>query len=381
MTALFGQKFNYLRFLLNYRFWLHVTGWLAFFTSPLILPAPVFEHLPRFYVNYLFVTRVIINLVFIGIFYLNLFHLTPRLLWTRNLTRFLLYLAAMLVLVILLDYFLLKGVQEDLQKYFANTHAHDPFLESISADTFPSPHQLFANSLLFMLIILSSSLWAVLTDRLRQQAFSQQILYEKTSAELAVLRLQISPHFLFNTLNNIRWLTRTKSDQAEVSVMELAEILRYMLFQVTHHKVDLKEEITYLNRYVNLQKLRIHAKTEVDFNCDGDYENIKIEPLLFMPFVENAFKFGVHSEQPSKITIHLSVKENELLFICSNQCFDLSNDEQMPGTGQGLPNVKRRLELYYPLTHALTIHHDQSLFSVILKLSLNYGQNEMSGRR
>jgi LytS/YehU family sensor histidine kinase len=113
--------------------------------------------------------------------------------------------------------------------------------------------------------------------------------------------------------------------------------------------------------------------TEVDFACDGYYDDIKIEPLLFIPFVENAFKFGIHSEQPSKISIYLIVKDHELLFRCVNQCFDLAIDEQIPGTGLGLMNVKRRLELYYPRTHTLVIGNVKKLFSVELKINLKHG--------
>lgn len=360
-------------FLLNYRFWLHVTGWLAFFASPLILSIPIFNHLPQYYINYLFITRVIFNSLLIGLFYLNLLHLTPQLLLTRNSLRFFLYLALLFFLVVLLDHLLLLGIKDDLQMYFANAEGPHRLFKKGQENTFPGPPQFFANLVLFALIVLSSSLWAVLADRLRQQEFSQQIQYEKTSAELAVLRLQISPHFLFNTLNNIRWLTRIKSDQAETSIMELSEILRYMLYQVAHHQVNLHDEITNLKKYVNLQKLRIHSKAEVDFSYDGYYQDFKIEPLLFIPFVENAFKFGIHPEEPSKISIYLIVKSYELLFICENQCFDLASDGQVPGSGLGLLNVKRRLEIHYPQTHSLSILHEKSHFFVELKINLRHG--------
>ncbi|SEJ26419.1 Histidine kinase [Dyadobacter koreensis] len=361
------------RFLLNYRFWLHVTGWLAFFASPLILPLPIFKQLPQYYVNYLFITRTFVNLILIGVFYLNLHYLTPQLLSTKNTLRFFLCLPLLFLMVLLLDYLLLQAVRADLRMYLSKTEGNDPFLQEVLAGDFLAPQQLLANLVLFALIFLSSSLWAVLTDRLDQQQFNQQILYEKTSAELAVLRLQISPHFLFNTLNNIRWLARIKSDQAETSVMELSEILRYMLYHVVHHQVALLDEVKNLKRYVNLQKLRLHPKAEVQLICVDFDQDIKIEPLLFMPFVENAFKFGVHSEEPSKVAINLSVKDRELIFTCTNQCFDFADDELIKGTGQGLLNVQRRLELYYPQTHTLIIRNDQKLFSVLLRLNLKHG--------
>ncbi|MCF2447405.1 histidine kinase [Dyadobacter sp. CY345] len=372
MAILDGQRLTQKRFLLDYRFWLHVTGWSAFFAAPLILPIPIFEHLPEYYVNYLFITRVIINLILVGIFYLNLLRLTPKLLLNRSLIQFLLYLAVLFSMMILLDNLLLRNIKNDLQMYFSDIVENDLFFRDLNENTIFTSPQFFANLIMFALIILSSSLWAVLTDRMRQQEFSQQMLYEKTSAELAVLRLQISPHFLFNTLNNIRWLTRIKSDLAETSVMELSEILRYMLFQVTHHQVNLHDEIMYLKRYVNLQKLRIHPKAEIDISCVGDHQDVRIEPLLFMPFVENAFKFGLHPDHSPKISIYLSVKDYELLFRCKNQCFELANDEEITGTGQGLLNVKKRLELHYPQTHTLTINHDEHFFSVELKLSLKH---------
>ncbi|MBE9463852.1 sensor histidine kinase [Dyadobacter subterraneus] len=373
MSTPLRLKLTSARFLLNYRFWLHVTGWLAFFASPLILPLPIFKQLPQYYVNYLFITRTFVNLMLIAVFYLNLHYLTPQLLSTKNSFRFFLYLPLLFVMVLLLDYLLLQAVRADLQMYLSRTEGNDPFLQEILANDFLAPRQLLANLILFALIVLSSSLWAVLTERLDQQQFNQQILYEKTSAELAVLRLQISPHFLFNTLNNIRWLARIKSDQAETSVMELSEILRYMLYQVVHHQVALLDEVTNLKRYVNLQKLRLHPKAQVQFTCDNYDPDIKIEPLLFIPFVENAFKFGIHSEEPSKVVINLSVKGYDLVFTCTNQYFDFKDDELIQGTGQGLLNVQRRLELYYPKTHTLTIRDDQKFFSVELRLNLKHG--------
>ncbi|MCF0072823.1 sensor histidine kinase [Dyadobacter sp. CY261] len=355
---------------MNHRFWLHVSGWLAFFATPFILPAPLFNQLPAYYFYYLVATKIAFNLVLIAIFYLNLYRFTPQLLLTRNLGRFALYIGILLALVLLIDNTFLWGIHDDLAKFMQTARKTDPTLQELPRQEFFRPFQLAATVLLFALIILASSLWAVVADRLHQQEFAQRILLEKTSAELALLRQQISPHFLFNTLNNIRWLTRVKSDRAEDSIIELSEILRYMLYQAGSDKVFLADEITYLSRYVNLQRLRIHPEARIEFEWEGNFQAVEIEPLLFIPFVENAFKFGIDSEQSSVISIRLSLAGNDLLFTCQNRIFEKFNAYRPePQSGIGIRNVRKRLDMYYPRNHSLRVDDLGRIFLVELRIN------------
>lgn len=223
--------------------------------------------------------------------------------------------------------------------------------------------------ILFALIICASSLWSVAADRMKQQNFSSRLLFEKTSAELAMLRQQVSPHFLFNTLNNIRWLTRIKSERAEDYIIELSDILRYMLYEAGNNKVTVEDEITYLKKYMSLQQLRLPAPFRVDFDYEGNFNMVGIEPFLFIPFVENAFKYGVHPQINSSISICIIAAGRDLVFTCKNQFFDSAQAvEPDLITGIGIQNVRRRLEMYYPETHSLKITNHDLIFSVELRI-------------
>jgi sensor histidine kinase YesM len=360
----------HLHVLLNFKTWIHLTGWAAFIASPFLFPLPFLKPLPAPAFQYLVYSRIGIDLLLMGIFYFNLFRLTPRLITHNNTLIFILVLFGFLTLIIVIDSVSFLFLKKHLQGYFLEVSRIDPISKVLANTRFLSPPQLITNIIVFALIILVSSLVAVLDDRLRQKTYSQDIIYEKVKSELAILKLQISPHFLFNTLNNIRWLTRTKSDQAEKSIIELSDILRYMLYQAVHEQVYLQEEINYLRKYISLQKLRISPHVKIDFFHEDFSNYIKIEPLLLLPFIENAFKFGIHSETHSEITIAVHLIDNELIFFCINPRFPPTPDEFSNGSGLGLQNVKRRLDLYYPDTHSLLIESTPSQFIVNLRIRL-----------
>ncbi len=193
---------------------------------------------------------------------------------------------------------------------------------------------------------------------------------EKLVADLALLKLQISPHFLFNTLNNIRWLTRQKSDKAEDAVVKLSQLLRYVIYQTNNEKVALAQEINHLQHYIDLQKMRLNEKDMVSFICEGDIEQYRIEPLLFIPFVENAFKYGLHSQYKSEIKVSIQVKDTTLLFFSENPIFE-NNLAKEGESGVGIKNVQRRLALHYPHRHELQLREEEGIFRVTLSLQMN----------
>jgi hypothetical protein len=153
--------------------------------------------------------------------------------------------------------------------------------------------QLIGTLFSFFLITILSTLIALFLERIKNYEEKKQIQFEKTAAELSALKLQISPHFLFNTLNNIRWLARKKSDLTEDAIVKLATLLRYIIYQANEQKVALVLEINNLKDFIGLQEMRIGNNTSVSFEVSGLVEDYEIEPLLFIPFVENAFKYGV----------------------------------------------------------------------------------------
>ncbi|MBN2663783.1 MAG: histidine kinase [Bacteroidales bacterium] len=192
---------------------------------------------------------------------------------------------------------------------------------------------------------------------------------QNIKTELALLRSQIDPHFLFNTLNNINSFTVTNPEKASFATIKLSEIMRYMLYEASNEKVQLKNEINYIKNYLEIQQLRYKDKDFVDFKIDGNCENILIPPMLFIPFVENAFKHGSKSKE-KKITINLSANSREIEFEISNFKRELNETEKNRPKGIGIVNIKRRLELLFPEKYDLKIIENKETFNVSLFIKL-----------
>ena len=191
---------------------------------------------------------------------------------------------------------------------------------------------------------------------------------EKLSSELAFLKSQVNPHFLFNILNNICSLARKKSDETENAIIKLSQIMRYMLQDSKDEKVSLEKELEYLQSYIELQRLRLPESVKIDFATEGRPELFSIEPLLLIPFVENAFKHGVSYQESSEIAIRLVCRGQALLFSVVNHIAKHRSDTMEQGSGIGLKNVMRRLELLYPGKHLLKISDDDNQYKVELEI-------------
>lgn len=193
---------------------------------------------------------------------------------------------------------------------------------------------------------------------------------QNTANELALLRAQINPHFLFNTLNNIHSFIQREPDKASFGIIKLSEIMRYMLHKSDIEKVLLENEIEHINNYLELQKLRIIDTDFIEFNVSGNYGSIMVPPMLFMPFVENAFKHGKKRDVSPGIVINLSVNNNLIEFSVLNYIKEESNIDNSKG-GFGLKNIKRRLELLFGKNYELNTYVEENKFIVNLKLVLN----------
>ncbi|MDJ1493232.1 histidine kinase [Cytophagaceae bacterium DM2B3-1] len=209
---------------------------------------------------------------------------------------------------------------------------------------------------------------------LKQSAF-QQVEKEKLTAELQLLKAQLHPHFLFNTLNNLYALTLTKSDYAPEVVVKLSGLLRYMLYDCNVAEVSLEKEIQIIQNYVELEQMRYGEHVDVSLNFTGDITGKMIAPLLLMPFLENAFKHGV-SEQIDQawISLDLSVDKNRMRLKLINSKSEENQVSSYTG-GIGLQNVKKRMELIYPKQYDLKIVEQDEIFVVILNLEL---QNDIT---
>ncbi len=201
---------------------------------------------------------------------------------------------------------------------------------------------------------------AIETEKLRSE-----LIQQRQAGELALLKSQVNPHFLFNTLNNIYSLVYQKSDEAPEAVMKFSSIMRYVLYDSKAEKVLLEKEVEYLVSYIELQKLRIREPGFVSMKMDVSGEEMFIAPMLLIPFVENAFKHAGKETLPG-ITIALSADASQIEFaVSNNKQTDLQVIER-PFSGVGIENIRRRLELIYPERHHLEIWEEDNQFKVKL---------------
>ncbi|MHA4847461.1 sensor histidine kinase [Flavitalea antarctica] len=191
----------------------------------------------------------------------------------------------------------------------------------------------------------------------------KELLIQHRQSELSFLRSQLNPHFLFNSLNNIYSLVNQGSGKALEAIAGFSELMRYMLYDASEN-VKLSEEINYMHRYIQLQQLRFEHDLPLNITISATGERT-IPPLLFIPFIENAFKHGTFQHESDKLIISISDDGKELSFFCSNK---INNQHKDAGGGIGLDNVRRRLELLYPLAHELCVTTDEDRFNVKLTL-------------
>jgi LytS/YehU family sensor histidine kinase len=207
------------------------------------------------------------------------------------------------------------------------------------------------------------------TQLLRQTA--QQSETEKLSAELKLLKSQINPHFLFNTLNNLYVLTLNHSKSAPLMVHKLSELMSYMLYDSNQAEVPLDKEIQYIKNYIDLEKIRYGDRLDVTLNIYGNIEDIMVAPLLILPFVENSFKHGARNQlRDGWIHIDIEIQDNTMILKVENSKPDFK-DEHGKNSGLGLANVRRRLDHLYPNRYSLQLFDEADTHMAVLRLSLN----------
>lgn len=197
---------------------------------------------------------------------------------------------------------------------------------------------------------------------------------QEQEAELKLLKAQLNPHFLFNTLNNLYGLSLIKSDELPRLMLKLSDLLRYSLYETKETLVPLVKEISYLENYISLEKIRLEDKTNIKFIKTGDLSSVKIAPMLLIIFVENAFKHvGSDLNGQGKVAIAIHAANKQITFSCENSIENPNDNEEnleKGSSGIGLENAKKRLKLLYPEKHQLKICRLESSFSVQLTLDL-----------
>jgi two-component system, LytTR family, sensor kinase len=295
----------------------------------------------------------VFNSVNIGLFYLNYLYLIPRFLDNKKYKYYTLALLGAIIVFALGKY----GLAVIFKPYALMEHGKQtPFGSFVLGSCLTNIFYLFLSTALKFAID-----W-FLNERIQRDLENQRL-----SAELAFLKSQINPHFLFNSLNSIYSLAYQKSDTTPEAILKLSEIMRYMLYESNDNKVDLAKELQYLQNYIDLQKIRFGNKAFVDFKITGEVGNQKIVPLLLIAFIENAFKHGVANDPSSPIILLINLDGTHLHFYMENKKHMLNRDNE---GGIGLNNVKRRLDLLYPGKYNLTIQDETNLYTSELSLVL-----------
>ncbi|MFA6152685.1 MAG: histidine kinase [Chitinophagaceae bacterium] len=243
--------------------------------------------------------------------------------------------------------------------------AHIPFIPY-----FPDDNELHIHTIiqvrhvffLFMVILLYGNV--TVAEERRRAAENERMI-----AEMRYLKAQINPHFLFNTLNSIYALLMVNPPEAGKSIIKMSNIMRHILKASENSSEHLSETLDILKDYIDLQKDRFKETIDVEYTVQGSPEGLQIAPLLIIPFIENAFKYGINPSEKSKIIIRIELRDNRLKLFVSNKDFQHLNF--IKGSGIGMENTKRRLQLLYPGHYQLDIKKANGMFNVDLQLSLS----------
>jgi two-component system LytT family sensor kinase len=209
----------------------------------------------------------------------------------------------------------------------------------------------------------------VLERHSQTEKLQKELEKEKLNSELAFLKNQISPHFFFNTLNNIYSLISINADDSQKAVLKLSKLMRYLLYDSENGNTKLSNEIDFMNNYIDLMKLRMTSKISLMVTFPEEYEDRSIPPLIFIPFIENAFKHGISYREKSFIEIKMMTEKNSILFRCANSLIKAREESEPGQSGIGLENVTKRLNLLFPGKHELTINKSEKEFEVLLQIN------------
>lgn len=304
-------------------------------------------------------------LLLIGLYYLNGCALVPYLLYRQKLAEFIL-LHTTIIIVLLSAGFIFDSW----------AHIPEGITRSIN-DKFIGKLQIRLNGIkLDTTLLLTSCLLvgfstSISITRMWQKDLlkSQQLVQKQLDSELSFLKAQIHPHFFFNTLNNIYSLTFIDVESSRASLHKLSRMMRYLLYETQNDRTSLQREIDFVKDYIELMQLRVNKHTTVEFEEPRDITEKAIAPMILLPFVENAFKHGIHSVEKSRILVKIRQVSDLLILEVDNTLFP-NREQAIDDGGIGLSNTRRRLELIYAKQYRLTCGPDKDKYSVHLELEL-----------
>ena len=331
---------------------LHIAAWTLLFSLPYLLRSPEDEK-PQTHGNNDSaggtIFSWIMNFSWIAVFYFNAYLLIPRFIYKKKYWQFTAAHAATFI-------FILLEVHLFLLLFFHKMHYNS--------------RTVFFNLLIYVFIFALSTAYQLIKDKVQSDKLAQEKQNESLKTELSLLRSQVSPHFMFNVLNNMVSLARKQSDLLEPSLIKLSSLMRYMLYEADEEKVSIEKEMDYLQSYIDLQQQRFGKKVQVNVRMHTFDNHYQVEPMLLIPFVENAFKHGTGMIEDARIDIDLEAEKNILQFVVTNKYNPASIEIKDKTSGIGLTNVKRRLNLLYGKRHSLEISKQDNQFVVSLRIQL-----------
>lgn len=334
---------------------LSIMGWLLFLSLPLLMRPGSRHHGPGTHHHHpddysMAILHTMINAAMIPLFYFQIFFVYPRTLARKKITLFIVVQLVLIGLLLLVSRLFTYLV-------FPETDRAMPSIFIIM-------------TYLFIMMIAYSYIFV--SDNIAKEQREKEKENAALKTELTFLRWQISPHFLFNSLNNMVALARKRSDKLEPMLIELSTLMRYMLYETDERKVLLTREADYLKSYIDLQSLRFGNEITIISDLSLSKTDLTtIEPMLLIPFVENAFKHGTSTVTAPEISISLNYADGKLLFVVRNKYLPNSGSGKDNSGGIGLTNVQRRLNLLYPDKHQLSIHIAGGWYTASLHIDLS----------
>jgi len=332
---------------------------ILFFGIPFIT-SPDLQNNPSFFSSLIFYKRCIETLIIVVYFYLNYFLFVPYLYHKK---KYVLFIVASV-------FFLLIAVKlPDLIITNEQIHCALTAQNSDYKGRGPRPEMPFFMEFLIDKNAYQFYLALSIGILLKTNQYINGMQQDMLKSEVSYLKAQINPHFLFNTLNSLYALSLVKSDDAPNAILKLSSIMRYVVTESSKEKVSLKSELDYISDYIDLQKLRLTKNTQIDYQISGSVENQTIAPLLFIPIIENCFKYGVNQTENVIIKIHISVDNNEILLETFNKKV-AKNISELEKTETGIINTQKRLDILYLNKYKLNIENTDTDYKVQLKINL-----------
>jgi hypothetical protein len=327
---------------------------LLFWLTIVVIPTFFFGFGPfKWYPeSYYFLVQNVFNAI---VFYAAYIFMIPFIMKRKSLPRMVWLTLAFIFVLALLRFLVNPSVKEALG-------AFQKWPISTGRQVFYASFWTFMYALYSLVIYLA-------IDWFRERRLKYELIREKQQSEIDLLKSQVNPHFLMNTLNNLYSLVYQGSKKAPEAIIKLSDLMRYMLYETRTDLVSLEHEIKYLNSFIELQLLRFTNKELVDLQVSGDPAGKLIAPMILVPFVENAFKHGNKNLPGMGITIRIMIEDKHFSFYVENIKASKSL-HKINESGIGLKNIQKRLELLYPDRHELDILEDIDSFKISLKLDL-----------